>query len=72
MRMRTLLVLGLLVGPAGLAVGSDDSSESGGKKVGAIETKSFYDFTVKNIDGSDVALSDYKDKLCLVVNVASR
>lgn len=72
MRIRTLLVLGLFATPAGLVVGSDEEPQSGGKKVASIETKSFYDFTVKKIDGSDVSLSDYKDKLCLVVNVASR
>ncbi|MBU6413259.1 MAG: glutathione peroxidase [Planctomycetes bacterium] len=31
-----------------------------------------HDFTVKNIDGKDVNLSDYKGKVCLVVNVASK
>lgn len=31
-----------------------------------------HDFTVKNIDGEDVALGDYKDKVLLIVNVASK
>ncbi len=39
-------------------------------KSGSME-HSFYDFTVKNIDGKDVALSKYKGDVCLVVNVAS-
>lgn len=30
-----------------------------------------YDFTVKDIDGNEVSLSDYKGKVMLVVNVAS-
>jgi glutathione peroxidase len=34
--------------------------------------KSIYDFTVKDIDGKDTKLSDYKDKTILVVNVASK
>ena len=34
--------------------------------------KSFYDVTMKNIEGKDVSLSDYKGKVVLVVNVASR
>jgi glutathione peroxidase len=36
------------------------------------EAKSVYDFTVKDIDGKDVKLSDYKGKVCLIVNVASQ
>jgi glutathione peroxidase len=31
-----------------------------------------YDFTVKDIDGKDVSLADYKGKVLLVVNVASK
>lgn len=31
-----------------------------------------YDFSVKNIDGVDVPLSLYKDKVLLIVNVASK
>ncbi|XP_010522194.1 PREDICTED: probable glutathione peroxidase 2 [Tarenaya hassleriana] len=34
--------------------------------------KSVYDFTVKDIGGNDVSLSDYKGKVLLVVNVASK
>ena len=34
--------------------------------------KSVYDFTVKNIDGKSVDLSQYKGKVLLVVNVASK
>uniref|UniRef100_A0A7C9D0W3 Glutathione peroxidase n=1 Tax=Opuntia streptacantha TaxID=393608 RepID=A0A7C9D0W3_OPUST len=32
---------------------------------------SIYDFTVKDIDGNDVSLGDYKGKVLLIVNVAS-
>jgi len=32
----------------------------------------FHDFEVKTIDGQERALSDYKGKVCLVVNVASK
>ena len=31
-----------------------------------------YDFTVKDIQGHDVSLSQYKDKLLLIVNTATR
>jgi glutathione peroxidase len=33
---------------------------------------SVYDFKVKNIDGREVSLSDYKGKVVLIVNVASQ
>lgn len=36
------------------------------------QSKSFYDFTVKTIDGKDYALSQLKGKKVLVVNVASK
>jgi glutathione peroxidase len=32
----------------------------------------FYDFNVQNIDGEEVSLGDYKGKVILVVNVASK
>ncbi|KAL8122337.1 putative glutathione peroxidase 2 [Apium graveolens] len=35
-------------------------------------SKSFYNFTVKDIQGNDVPLSNYKGKVLLVVNVASK
>ena len=31
-----------------------------------------YDFDVKNLDGSDASLDDYKGKVLLIVNVASK
>ncbi|MGB9702086.1 MAG: glutathione peroxidase [Candidatus Kapaibacteriota bacterium] len=37
-----------------------------------MEQKSIYDFTVKSIDGKDVKMSDYKGKVLLIVNVASK
>ncbi|WP_350201452.1 glutathione peroxidase [Gracilimonas sp.] len=36
------------------------------------EDNSLYDFTVQDIDGKEVSLSDYKGKVILVVNVASK
>jgi glutathione peroxidase len=72
MYQRAIPALGLLVCLGGAALGSDNETQSGDKKVSPNEKSSFYDFSVKNIDGSDVALSDYKDRVCLIVNVASR
>lgn len=51
--------------PATTAPATDPKSE-------AKAPKSMHDFTVKNIDGKDVNLADYKGKVCLVVNVASK
>ena len=31
-----------------------------------------YDFTVKNIDGKEVSMSEYKNRVLLIVNVASK
>ena len=39
--------------------------------VAGAQQKSFYDFTVKAIDGKDLPLSTFKGKKVLVVNVAS-
>lgn len=33
---------------------------------------SFYDFTMKNINGKDVSMDEYKGKVVLVVNTASK
>lgn len=35
-------------------------------------SKTIYDFTVKDINGKEVKLSDYKGKALLIVNVASK
>ena len=36
------------------------------------QTSGIYDITVKDIDGSDVSLANYKGKVLLIVNVASK
>ena len=46
--------------------------KSGSPAKTTTEAKSVYDFTVQDIDAKDVKLSDYKGKVCLVVNVASK
>jgi glutathione peroxidase len=38
----------------------------------AVQAESIYDIKLKDIDGKDVALSDYKGKVLLIVNVASK
>jgi glutathione peroxidase len=41
-------------------------------QIAAAGAASLYDITVKNIDGKNVSLSDYKGKVLLIVNVASK
>jgi glutathione peroxidase len=41
------------------------------EKTQEIKMNSIYDFVVKDIDGKEVKLSDYKGKVLLIVNVAS-
>ena len=36
------------------------------------QTRGIYDITVKDMDGSDVSLANYKGKVLLIVNVASK
>ena len=38
----------------------------------AVQTSGIYDITVKDIDGSEVSLANYKGKVLLIVNVASK
>ncbi len=40
--------------------------------VGCVAQNSIYDFTVKDIDGKEVSMADYKGKVLLIVNVASK
>ena len=55
------------------AIGAVAAGLGWGAAAGGEEpVKSVYDFTLKDIDGKDVSLADYKGKVLLVVNVASR
>lgn len=49
-----------------IAQSSDIAQQKG------VSGKSIYDFTVKDIDENDVSLSDYKGKVLLIVNTASK
>ncbi|KAK6137338.1 hypothetical protein DH2020_028919 [Rehmannia glutinosa] len=44
----------------------------GAKHMAAESPKSIYEFTVKDIHGNDVPLSNYRGKVLLIVNVASK
>lgn len=49
-------------------------ADNHGKKddTNEVTTKGFYNFTATSIDGKEIAMSDYKDKVVLIVNVASK
>ncbi len=36
-----------------------------------MKAQSIYDFTVRDIDGKEVKLAEYKGSVCVIVNVAS-
>jgi glutathione peroxidase len=59
------LSLGLALGVASSAIAEDASQTDE-------TTSTIYGFTVKNIQGEDVKLGDYKGKVLLMVNVASK
>lgn len=59
----SLLAMGLVVGlTAPARVNANDSARG----------TSVYDFTMKSLDGKEIKLSEYKGKVLLIVNVASR
>lgn len=65
-KLMTIMLIGFLgLSFANRAVRSNE--QSGGEK-----RKSIYDFTVKDIDGKDQKLEQYKGKAIMIVNVASR
>ncbi|AWW31935.1 glutathione peroxidase [Echinicola strongylocentroti] len=58
---------------SGSSTGTNTSAEAKPLDQEDMQTKkSFYDFTVKDIDGKEVDLSQYKGQKVLVVNVASK
>jgi glutathione peroxidase len=61
-----MMVSALMVAMAGLAVYGAEPATQPSKGSGALG------FTVKDIDGKDVDLSQYKGKVVLIVNVASK
>ena len=71
MMMRACLVPTLLLGMIGsTAVLPNDPPPA--KETPDMTTKTVFDFTVKDIDGKDVALSTYEGDVLLIVNVASQ
>ena len=67
---RKLILLGIvivIISSASLAVTRGNNSDSA-----KMTEKSVLEFTLKNIKGQDVKLSDYTGKVLLLVNVASK
>jgi len=82
--MRTILALFIAASASTLGFGQEkkdqkdktappaDAKKTEDKPVTAESAKSPLDFTMKDIEGKDVALSKYKGKAVLIVNVASK
>ena len=69
---RTIATLGLALCTAGLLAAPQTFASAGKPAGGAPMSHTIHDFKVRAIDGKDVALSQYKGKVLLVVNTASR
>ena len=71
MKKKFLGILAILFIVAVSCNANNNSSAAAG--IGnAVSAKSVYDFTMKDIDGKDVALSQYKGKIIVIVNTASK
>ena len=66
---RFLAVVAVALGTS-LVLSAGDANK--GNREHVTEDAGVYDFTVKDIDGSDVDLSRYQGDVLLIVNVASK
>ncbi len=64
------LIAGLGLGAIEIGFGSVDAAEQGATRMAA-NASSVYDFTLNDIDGKPVSLSQYKGKVVMLVNTAS-
>lgn len=64
------IMLFTVVGLIAQAEISNSNDDNGDKAM--LEGKMFYDFTATTIDGKEMPMSEYKGKVVLVVNVASK
>jgi len=62
--IKLLCILPVIALVSGASGGEGEKEETG--------MKSIYDFRIADIDGNDVNLADYKGKVLLIVNVASK
>ncbi len=72
--MKNLVFLGcLLLLVSAYAISKSHASKSkANSKSDSIMSKSFYDFSMKDLNGKEVSFSSYKGKKIMVVNVASK
>ena len=70
MKTKLAFVMLAVVGIAAMAIAA--SNRASDKMETATVANSVYDFTLKNIDGKETNLGDYRGKVLLLVNVASR
>jgi glutathione peroxidase len=68
------LVIGLIANSAEAqtAASKSDKSKAGSKEVASTEIPTALSFSMKSIDGAEVALSKYKGNVVMFVNVASK
>jgi len=64
------IVIAVILGGCRGGVSNDRQDGLAGE--GNMAMSSIHDLVVKNVDGKDVALADYKGKVLLIVNVASK
>ncbi|ULA57895.1 MAG: Hydroperoxy fatty acid reductase gpx1 [Nitrospira sp.] len=64
------LIAGLGLGAIEMGLGSVDAAEQGVTRMAA-KASTVYDFTLNDIDGKPVSLSQYKGKVVMLVNTAS-
>lgn len=64
------LAVGLGLGAVAMGLGSVDAAQQGATRMAA-KASSVYDFTLNDIDGKPVSLSQYKGKVVMLVNTAS-
>src|SRR4051812_13994485 len=71
--MRKLIIIGVVLAVStAVVVLCHDCPIANMFKADAASTKSVLDFKMRDIDGKDVKLKQYKGKVLLVVNVASK
>lgn len=66
--LRTVCIGFVIAGIGVAAMGQDSAKKPTGDGSTA---KSIYEFTVKDIDGKEIALAKYKGDVVMIVNVAS-
>ncbi len=62
----------LLVKASGASAGANEGANEGANGVGKGRAKSVYDFTLKDSKGRDVKLEEFRGRVVMLVNVASK